>query len=65
MSDFVKRLEQEHQDLNEKIEKLISFSKTDKFSELPLIEQKMLLDQLKYMSRYAGTLHLRCIYYRS
>lgn len=53
------RVEEEYQDLNEKHSKLKAFMSTDKFKELPDIQQDLLTMQYNTMCNYLYILELR------
>jgi len=56
MSDFIKRLENELNELNEKLDKLTVFIGTGNFDKLSVQHQKLLLSQQSTMARYSNIL---------
>lgn len=52
MEDFVKRLITEESELSEKIEKLGLFLDTEKFKELDIEMQNLMIEQYNYMHQY-------------
>lgn len=59
MSDFRKRLYEEHSQLLDRIEKLKSFILGELFESLPDIERKSLKNQLVHMEAYFDELNKR------
>ena len=56
----MERLQEEKNSLSAKIWKLEQFIKSDKFSEVELREQELLVIQLELMRKYYGVLNFRC-----
>ena len=56
MSNFKTRLLEEKQQLDERLEKLITFQSTNLFSSLPIVQQCLLNIQAKAMSTYSQIL---------
>ena len=56
---WLTRLEQEFDELDERIQKLYSFFSTDKFKELNPFDRELLNMQYNNMSAYAITLNIR------
>lgn len=54
--DYKDRIRKEHDDLKTKIDKLISFIYGDKFEELDLVRQELLVKQLRVMEEYLSIL---------
>ena len=54
--DYEDRMRKEHDDLKTKIDKLISFIYGDKFEELDLVRQELLVKQLRAMEEYLSIL---------
>jgi len=59
MSDFKKRLEEEHSLLLDKIDKLEDFTNNIEFKEIPVSQQNLLQIQLPIMYSYANCLASR------
>ena len=60
MNDYITRMEEEHAQLTERIEKLVNFiQENPKFSELPAIKQNLLTLQLNTMAACQQVLGLR------
>lgn len=57
--DFIKRLEAETEELQDKIEKLLVFMQTDKFTSMSEKQQVLLTMQANTMTTYLGLLGLR------
>lgn len=57
--DYVNRMLIEHSDLKEKITKLDKFIDSDKFSELSIVKQDLLVNQYNAMLTYLGILEMR------
>ena len=54
--DYKDRMRKEHDDLKTKIDKLTSFIYGDKFEELDLVRQELLVKQLRAMEKYLSIL---------
>lgn len=61
MSDYKTRVLDEYQSLNDKINKLERFLKTEYFEELPDEDKKLLEEQLRHMSNYSVILSKRIL----
>ena len=59
MSDFRRRLFEEHDQLHQRMEKLKAFIVSDKYDALPEIDRADLKEQLGHMERYFGVLSRR------
>ena len=59
MSNFLSRLEAESAELEEKLEKLTKFNKTEPFYKLSIDDQSDLTEQLYCMSNLSGILRTR------
>ena len=59
MSDFKARLNQEIEELVEKLKKLESFIDSDKFASIPEMQRQLLLIQAPAMRTYLHVLGLR------
>ena len=59
MSNFIERMQNEHAELTEKLEKLELFKTSDIFAGLTIMEQDLLEMQGFYMGRYAKILKNR------
>ena len=59
MSDFKNRLQIEHNELHEKIEKLQAFITGKKFAEVDSFQQDLLIVQLSCMTTYLSVLGMR------
>ena len=59
MQPFVERMIEEYKELSERLKKLISFTKTDKFAELAEEQRKLLEEQREAMSQYKRILGKR------
>lgn len=57
--DFVKRLEEEITELQDKLGKLVKYLDSDKFESLPEKQQVLLAMQANTMTTYLGILSLR------
>lgn len=64
MKDYQLRVIEERDDLKIKLDKLISFSNTDKFYQAPMMEQLYLEDQADYMEGYLETLNRRIEFWK-
>lgn len=58
---FVERMQAEYNELNERLAKLRTFIKTDKFAELEAIQRDLLLMQESAMTTYARVLRQRIV----
>lgn len=56
---FVARMLMEHAELQEKVTKLDKFIDSDKFSELSVVKQDLLVNQYNAMLTYLGILEMR------
>lgn len=54
--DYKDRIRKEYDDLKTKIDKLLSFIYGDKFEELDLVRQELLVKQLRAMEKYLSIL---------
>jgi len=59
MQDFQQRVVNEHNDLLEKLQKLVDFTTTKIFHGLDPAEQRRLMRQVTYMGLYAAVLQER------
>ena len=59
MSNFLSRLEAESAELEERLEKLTKFNKTEPFYKLSIDDQSDLTEQLYCMSNLSGILRTR------
>ena len=59
MNDFEKRLVEERDQLEERLEKLNAFMITDGFGKIKVRQQQLLTNQAAYMTKYLTTLNLR------
>lgn len=59
MSEYKQRVVEECAELENKIDKLISFMHGDLYASLVAVEKGMLMVQLSHMKSYAGVLHDR------
>ena len=57
--DYVNRMFIEYSDLKEKVTKLDKFIDSDKFSELSVVKQDLLINQYNAMLTYIGILGMR------
>ena len=57
--DFIKRLEDEEDELNDKLIKLDSFMNSSGFTNIPYIQQTLLIIQLDAMRTYLTVLNAR------
>lgn len=57
--DYVNRMIFERSDLKEKVTKLDKFIDSDKFSELSIVKQDLLVNQYNAMLTYLGILEMR------
>lgn len=57
--EFIKRLENEEDELNDKIIKLDSFMNSSGFTNIPYIQQTLLIIQLDAMRTYSSVLNAR------
>lgn len=58
-TDYIQRMETEHEELKDRLIKLIQFIDTQKFYELELEDQQALIEQRYAMSHYAEILGKR------
>ena len=63
MEAFVERMIKERDDLKDKVDKLDTFIKSEKFEALSHLEQIYLKNQLRFMDGYLDTLDSRIEYY--
>lgn len=61
MNTFLERLKVEKTELDEKIEKLLAFSNSEKFKEIDSEQQTLLNIQLKIMESYSQILLERLV----
>lgn len=61
MESFIKRLHDERDELNNRIDKLSKFIKTDKYLSLPIVQQSLLIVQLNAMQTYQECLWQRLL----
>lgn len=59
MEDFIQRVIEEKKELTDKINKLVDFMHSDKFSSLEAVDQGLLMVQLEAMHSYHRTLGRR------
>ena len=59
MTDYVARMYEEYDQLNQRIEKLSAFISEDSFQKLPDFEQADLREQLQHMRKYFSVLSRR------
>ena len=59
MPDFQKRVVIEKKELDEKRISLCKFTSSEKFLELPIEQQELLMEQFQYMTRYSRILRSR------
>ena len=62
-NSWLDRLKIEHDELQNKIEKLQSFIDSDKYNKLNLTIQLAMSEQLFYMAMYLKTLDVRLMFY--
>lgn len=65
MLEFQQRVVEEKAQLDERLQKLCSFCVSDKFKELPLIEQGRLCQQRMAMALYSSVLAARIADFKS
>lgn len=58
-TDYKVRLDNEYSELQIKLSKLVDFMHTDKYTELPPVQQGLLMVQQAAMKLYADTLERR------
>lgn len=61
MNDFLYRLRNEFSELVEKCDKLSSFIDSEKFNELPILQQRLLVLQHQSMIQYKEILNFRLL----
>lgn len=59
MTDFVKRMIEEYDSLQEKYNKLLAFMKTENFNKLDKVNFELLIQQQRIMYKYLDVLKKR------